>query len=58
MSSTTTQQNCVVAMVAAIVARLENAVVVGGLSALGAGLFGLGLPKNSIVEYETAIKAG
>jgi hypothetical protein len=37
---------------------LEGAVVVGGLSALGAGLFGLGIPKDSIVQYETALKAG
>ncbi|MGA8029965.1 MAG: hypothetical protein WB992_22705 [Bryobacteraceae bacterium] len=41
-----------------IVAALEGAVVVGGLSALGAGLFSLGIPKNSIVKYETSIKAG
>ena len=39
-----------------LVGALEGAVVVGGLSALGAGLFGLGLPKDSIVRYETAIK--
>jgi hypothetical protein len=41
-----------------IVAGLENAVVVGGLSAVGAGLYSIGIPKNSIVTYETAIKAG
>ncbi len=41
-----------------IVAALEDAVVVGGLSAVGAGLFSLGIPKDSIVTYETAIKAG
>ena len=45
-------------IVAWIVAALEGAVVVGGLSALGAGLFSLGIPKNSIVKYETSIKAG
>jgi hypothetical protein len=43
--------------VAAIVGGLEGAVVVGGLSALGAGLYGLGIPKNEIVNYETAIKS-
>ena len=32
--------------------------MVGGLSAIGAGLFSLGIPKNSILKYETAIKAG
>jgi uncharacterized membrane protein len=41
-----------------IVGALEGAVVVGGLSALGAGLYGLGIPKDSIVLYETAVKAG
>ena len=42
---------------AAIVGALENAVVVGGLSAMGAGLYSIGIPKNSILSYETAIKA-
>jgi len=41
-----------------IVAGLEDAAVLGGLSAIGAGLFSLGIPKDSIVTYETAIKAG
>jgi len=45
-------------LVAWIVAGLENAVVVGGLSAIGAGLYSIGIPKNSVVTYETAIKAG
>jgi hypothetical protein len=45
-------------LVAWIVAGLENAVVVGGLSAIGAGLFSIGIPRDSIVTYETAIKAG
>jgi hypothetical protein len=31
--------------------------MVGGLSALGAGLYSIGIPKDSIMEYETAIKA-
>ena len=39
-----------------LVAALESAVVVGGLSAIGAGLYGLGIPKDSILEYETALK--
>jgi hypothetical protein len=38
------------------VGALEGAVVVGGLSALGAGLYSIGIPKDSIVKYETAIK--
>ena len=39
-------------LVAWIIAALEGAVVVGGLSAIGAGLFSLGIPKDSIVQYE------
>ncbi|MGA2750258.1 MAG: general stress protein [Verrucomicrobiota bacterium] len=41
-----------------IVGGLEGAVVVGGLSAIGAGLYSLGIPKDSILQYETAIKSG
>jgi hypothetical protein len=41
-----------------IVAALEGAALVGGLSALGAGLFSLGIPKDSIVKYEASVKAG
>lgn len=41
----------------ALVGALEGAVVVGGLSALGAGLVGIGIPKDSVVRYETALKA-
>ncbi len=43
-------------MVAWIVSGLEGALVVGGLSALGAGLVSLGIPKDSVLRYETAIK--
>ena len=39
-----------------LVGALEGAVVVGGLSALGAGLYSLGIPKDSILQYETALK--
>jgi hypothetical protein len=45
-------------LVAWSVAGLEDAVVVGGLSAIGAGLYSIGVPRNSIVTYETTIKAG
>jgi hypothetical protein len=41
-----------------LVGALEGAVVVGGLSAIGAGLYGLGIPKDSILQYETALKTG
>jgi hypothetical protein len=36
---------------------LEGAVVTVGLTALGAGLYILGIPKDSIVKYETALKS-
>jgi len=39
-----------------IVGALEGAVVIGGMSALGAGLYSMGIPKDSILQYETAIK--
>ena len=35
---------------------LEAAAVVGGLSALGAALSAIGVPDNSVLRYETAIK--
>jgi len=38
-------------------AAVENAVVVGGLSALGAMLYSLGIPKNSVLQYETDVHA-
>ena len=44
-------------LVAWIVGALEGAVVVGGLGAIGAGLFSIGIPKDSIVQYEAAIKS-
>jgi hypothetical protein len=44
--------------VAWIVGALESAVVVGGLSALGAGLYSIGIPKDSALKYESSIKAG
>ncbi len=31
--------------------------MVGGLSALGAGLYGIGIPKDSVVKYELALKS-
>ena len=40
-----------------IVGALEGAVVVGGLSALGSGLYSIGIPKDSIMQYETALKS-
>ena len=44
-------------LVAWIVGALEGAVVVGGLSAVGAGLYSIGIPKDSVVKYEAALKS-
>jgi hypothetical protein len=41
-----------------IVGALEGAIVVGGLSAIGAGLYSLGIPKDSLLRYEVALKTG
>src|ERR1035438_9866577 len=43
-------------LVAWIVAGLEGAAVVGGVSALGAGLMSIGIPKDSVLKYEVALK--
>jgi len=45
-------------LVMLIVGGLEGAVVTGGLTALGAGLFSIGIPKNSVLQYETEVKNG
>lgn len=44
-------------LVMIIVSALEGAVVTGGLTALGAGLYSIGIPKDSIIKYETALKS-
>ena len=44
-------------IVHALVGALEGAAVIGGLSALGAGLLSIGIPKDSVIQYETALKA-
>src|ERR1700688_1044459 len=42
---------------AALVGALESAAIVGGLSAVTAGLVSLGIPKDSAVKYEAEVKA-
>ncbi len=44
-------------LVAILVGALEGGVVVGGLSALGAALVNIGVPKHSVIKYEEAVKA-
>ena len=43
-------------LVAWIVGALEGAAVFGGLSAVGAGLYGMGIPKDSVIQYELELK--
>lgn len=44
-------------LAAAAVSAVEGAVVVGGVSAIGAAIASIGIPKDSVMKYETAIKA-
>jgi len=39
-----------------IIAALDNAPLFAGLSAVGAGLYSLGIPRNRIMRYEAALK--
>ena len=43
-------------LAAMVFAALEGAVVVAGLSALGAAIVSIGIPKDSVIEYEDALK--
>ena len=43
-------------LVAWIIAGLEGAAVIGSVSALGAGLVSIGIPKDSVLKYEVALK--
>lgn len=42
-------------LVAWIIGGLDGALSVSGLSAIGAGLHSIGIPKESVLEYESAI---
>lgn len=44
-------------LVSWILSTLETAVVTGGLTALGGALASIGIPKDSVIRYETALKA-
>jgi hypothetical protein len=41
-----------------IIAALEGAILLGGLSAIASGPFGLGIPKEHAVQYESALREG
>jgi hypothetical protein len=43
-------------LAATLISAAEGAVVVGGLSALGAALYGIGIPKDSVIKYEADMK--
>lgn len=43
-------------IVAVLISALEGAVVMGGVSALGAALMQIGVPKDKVIKYETALK--
>jgi uncharacterized membrane protein len=40
-----------------IVGALQGAAVVGGISAVGAALYGIAIPKDSVLTYETSLEA-
>ncbi len=40
-----------------LIAAIENAVVVGGLTAIGAAIYSMGIPKDSVIQYEADVKA-
>lgn len=44
-------------IISSLVGAIEGAVLVGGFSAIGAALYTIGVPKDSILKYETALKA-
>ncbi len=44
-------------LAAMAVSAVEGAVIIGGLSALGATLSSIGVPKDSVIAYETALQA-
>lgn len=41
-----------------IIGALESAAVMGGLSVLGAAMYSIGIPKDSVLQYETQVKNG
>ena len=45
-------------LVTSIIGGLEGAAVIGSTSALFGALSGLGIPKDSVIQYENDVKAG
>jgi hypothetical protein len=44
-------------MATTLIAALEGAVALGGASAIAAALYGIGIPHDSVLAYETALAA-
>jgi hypothetical protein len=44
-------------IVSIIVGALEGALVFGGMTVLGAALYSIGIPKDTVLQYETALKS-
>ncbi len=44
-------------LVSWIIGALELSVITGGLTAFGGALASIGIPKDSVIRYETALKA-
>ena len=44
-------------LAAMVLAAIQGAVVIGSLGALGAALYSIGLPKDSVIQYEEVLKS-
>lgn len=44
-------------LVSLVITTLEGAVIAGGLSAIGAAFYSIGIPRDSILKYENSLKA-
>jgi hypothetical protein len=44
-------------LISSVVGALEGAAMVGGIGVIGASLYSLGIPKDSVLRYESAVKA-
>jgi hypothetical protein len=40
-----------------VISAVDGAIMVGGLSALGAALYSAGIPRDSVIQYEQAVRA-
>ncbi len=44
-------------LAAVVMSGVESAVVAGGLGAIGAALYGIGIPRDSVLRYEAVLKS-